>query len=88
LRVLVFNGGSFGCHAHGMLEMRSDVKPSDDFLRLKNRVFLKGSRNEFFKKFTSLAARRWLASDRSRLGWGHANRHRDTFSRGGAGAIE
>lgn len=49
LRVLVFNGGSFGCHAHVMLETRGDVKPSNDFLRLKNRVFLKGLRCEIFK---------------------------------------
>jgi hypothetical protein len=53
LRVLVFNGGSFGCHAHGMLEMRGDVKPPNDFLSLKNRVFLKGWRREILKKFTS-----------------------------------
>jgi len=53
LRVLVFNGGSFGCHAHGMLETRGDVKPPNDFLSLKNRVFLKGWRREILKKFTS-----------------------------------
>jgi hypothetical protein len=36
-----------------MLETRGDVKPPNDFLSLKNRVFLKGWRREILKKFTS-----------------------------------
>jgi hypothetical protein len=63
-----------------MLETRGDVKPPNDFLSLKNRVFLKDWRRKILKKIHIIAARRWLASDRSRLGWGHANRHRDAFS--------
>jgi hypothetical protein len=34
-----------------MLETRGDVKPPNDFLSLKNRVFLKGWRREILKKF-------------------------------------
>jgi hypothetical protein len=32
-----------------MLETRGDVKLPNDFLRLKNRVFLNGSRSEILK---------------------------------------